>query len=102
MLSLQTLALIIGLLGSLLAILLPLIALIRRIERVNVTREREMNHLLRNYDTLTAAYKAIDDDFREKLSDSLHEIQMELVQIKMGLRDSPAMIDPKPKRLRSM
>jgi hypothetical protein len=99
--SLQNLAVILGIVGSLLAILLPLIALIRRIERVNVTRDREYQHLLRNYDALTLAYKALDDDFREKLGDSLHEIQMELVQIRMGLRDSPAMIDPKPKRLRT-
>jgi len=105
--SLQNLAVILGIVGSLLAIFLPIITLIRRIERVNVVREREMGHLLRNYDTLSAAYKALDDDFRDRLNESQHEIQMELVQIKMHLLrsgnvESMAIIDPKPKRLRSM
>ena len=100
--SLQTLAIILGIVGSLLAIFLPLITLIRKVERANVTRDREMAHLLRNYDTLTGAYKTLDDDFRDKLNDSLHEIQMELVQIKMsmvrsGNSEAAAMIDPKPR-----
>jgi hypothetical protein len=104
--SLQNLAVILGIVGSLLAIFVPLVAMIRRIERLQVVREREMQHLLRNYDALALAYKALDDDFRDRLNETQHEIQMELVQIKMSLvrsgnGESIAMIDPKPKRLRT-
>jgi hypothetical protein len=103
---LQNIAVILGIVGSLLAIFLPIITLIRRIERVNVVREREMGHLLRNYDTLAAAYKALDDDLRDRLNETQHEIQMELVQIKMSLGrsgngETAVKIDPKPKRLRT-
>ena len=104
--SLQTTAVILGIVGSLLAIFLPIVAMIRRVERLSVVREREMGHLQRNYDTLAAAYTALDDDLRDRLNETQHEIQMELVQIKMllvrsGNGDSAAMIDPKPKRLRT-
>jgi hypothetical protein len=104
--NLQTIAVILGIVGSLLAIFLPIVAMIRRVERLSVVREREMAHLLRNYDTLAAAYTALDDNLRDRLNETQHEIQMELVQIKMSLvrsgnGESAAMIDPKPKRLRN-
>jgi hypothetical protein len=80
--------------------------MIRRVERLSVVREREMAHLQRNYDTLAAAYAALDDNFRDRLNETQHEIQMELVQIKMSLGrsgngETAVKIDPKPKRLRT-
>ena len=104
--NLQNIAVILGIVGSLLAIFLPIITLIRRIERLSVVREREMAHLQRNYDTLAAAYAALDDNFRDRLNETQHEIQMELVQIKMllnrsGNGETAVKIDPKPKRLRN-
>lgn len=103
---LQTIAVILGIVGSLLAIFLPIVAMIRRVERLSVVREREMAHLQRNYDTLAAAYAALDDNFRDRLNETQHEIQMELVQIKMSLGrsgngETAVKIDPKPKRLRT-
>jgi uncharacterized membrane protein len=54
---------------------LSLLAWVRKAERDRLTKERDYAHLLRNYDSLSLSYKNLDE--------SLADIHLELVQLKM-------------------